>query len=90
MAEYCRQCSMELFGEDRCDLVSPQGQRAEVCAGCGLTIVDCNGTCLGDCGKHHGPLGIVGSDEVKYLLEDMEASLDEMFDGGKERKAEWE
>lgn len=65
MADYCKQCSVELFGEDFGDfagLVSPydaaRGMGACVlCEGCGSALVDNSGKCWGGC-----------SDARHYLL----------------------
>jgi len=54
MADFCQQCSMELFGEDFKDLANlGDGSKLEegqgwvcICEGCGPTIVDDNGVCL--------------------------------------------
>jgi hypothetical protein len=57
MADFCRQCSEELFGEDYGDLAnlgdgselkSNEGWSA-ICEGCGFTLVDDKGNCLGVC-----------------------------------------
>lgn len=57
MADFCRQCSEELFGKDHRDLAGQvteeqvkEGLAANVlCEGCGFTQVDHNGQCLGNC-----------------------------------------
>jgi hypothetical protein len=63
MAEFCRQCSIELFGRDHGDLAGITSRRdyqkglAEVviCEGCGVIQVDPNGNCISnDCIKNHG------------------------------------
>lgn len=67
MADYCKQCSIELFNEDFRDfdgLISEEqvldGQGAlVVCEGCGPTLVDHEGKCIALCLKkddkdHHG------------------------------------
>lgn len=60
MADFCRQCSLETFGDDIGDL---QGlcDKDEIiqtlCEGCGPIYVDHNGSCVGDhektCFKKH-------------------------------------
>jgi hypothetical protein len=61
MADFCQQCSLAIFGEDFGDLKTGkdlppappiQGWDA-ICEGCGPTIVDANGKCIGDCLEHH-------------------------------------
>lgn len=63
MADFCKQCSEELFGEDFRDLAGllddmedgPDGYFAEaLCEGCGPCWVDNSGTCHVDCTLHHG------------------------------------
>ena len=67
MADFCKQCSIELFGEDYRDLkgVSTRKLTKEeksndmgwpvICEGCGPTIVDDDGMCIKkDCLKEHG------------------------------------
>jgi hypothetical protein len=57
MADFCHECSIEIFGEDFGDLAGlvteqqvVQGLRAEVlCEGCGPILVDHRGVCQGDC-----------------------------------------
>jgi hypothetical protein len=51
MADFCKQCSVEMFGEDFGDLANlcAEGQRAHViCEGCGFTVVDKDGICVSD------------------------------------------
>lgn len=63
MAEFCRQCSLMMFGEERTDLAglsTPAETAAGVylyalCEGCGMTQVDHTGKCvLTTCLAHHG------------------------------------
>lgn len=63
MADFCRQCSIELFGRDHGDLKglisaddSANGYVSNVviCEGCGYIQVDHDGRCVSDCDKHHG------------------------------------
>lgn len=57
MADFCKQCSEEIFKEDHGDLkglgngkVLPEGQGWLVlCEGCGLTTVNDEGVCFGYC-----------------------------------------
>lgn len=52
MADFCRQCSIELFGEDFKDLAGlcKEGEVVTViCEGCGYTTVDCDGNCCDAC-----------------------------------------
>lgn len=63
MADFCKQCSIDNFGEDygdlanlRPDLVLADGEGLLVlCEGCGPAIVLHDGTCISkDCDKKHG------------------------------------
>ena len=53
MADFCKQCSVMLFGEDFHDLADlcPEGMFATViCEGCGVIQVDHTGACVSkDC-----------------------------------------
>lgn len=61
MADFCKQCSIDLFGEDFRDLAGIGAARGEelepgsgwiaLCEGCGPTLVDDNGVCMGHCDK---------------------------------------
>jgi hypothetical protein len=65
MADFCRQCSLENFGEDYGDLANliPDLDFAlgycavALCEGCGPTVVNKMGMCLsGHClRRHHAP-----------------------------------
>jgi len=49
MADFCKQCSVNMFGEDFGDLkgIPDPGQLADViCEGCGFTTVDHEGKCV--------------------------------------------
>jgi uncharacterized cysteine cluster protein YcgN (CxxCxxCC family) len=50
MADFCKQCSELMFGEDFGDLATPEmsdGKFLDVlCEGCGATCVDRDGKCL--------------------------------------------
>lgn len=62
MADFCKQCSEELFGEDYGDLSDllrdgfikySNYEVSVICEGCGFTIVDKLGACVSkDCKKH--------------------------------------
>jgi len=65
MADFCKQCSIELFGKDFKDLanITKQASWARgrssvvICEGCGPIQVDPSGNCISnDCNKrHHKP-----------------------------------
>ncbi len=63
MADFCKQCSIEHFGEDFEDF-KPHNKAplkegfgwAALCEGCGPTLVDDNGACIANCLLHHGKL----------------------------------
>lgn len=63
MADFCKQCSEDIFGEDFGELAGlikeeqvTQGFYAvAICEGCGYTLVDHTGKCVAiDCIKKHG------------------------------------
>lgn len=64
MADYCKQCSMELFGEDCKELAGigqglalpgPDYGYEALCEGCGPTVVNDEGVCIyPKCLKQHG------------------------------------
>lgn len=62
MADFCQQCSVELFGEDYKELANlGQGRKLEpgmgwivLCEGCGPTVVDEDGKCILECCEKHG------------------------------------
>ena len=58
MADFCKQCSHELFGEDFEDLwglcEESEDHTPALCEGCGPTDVDNEGKCVGNCLKRHG------------------------------------
>lgn len=63
MADFCKQCSEKLFGEDIGDLanITKPGDQAEgkyavvICEGCGPIQVDVDGRCVSvDCLEKHG------------------------------------
>ena len=62
MADFCKQCSIETFGEDFGDLADlTEGDKEFVvrvlCEGCGYCVVDWTGTCVAKgCDKKHGEL----------------------------------
>ena len=61
MADFCQQCSIEIFGEDHRDLADlGRGKKAAegwgwiaICEGCGSTLVNDEGRCVYQhCSKH--------------------------------------
>ena len=71
MADFCKACSVELFGDDRGQLkgvTSPedwnQGRAGiTICEGCGVIYVDPSGTCVSsDCLKKGQP----GHGEIQW------------------------
>lgn len=67
MADFCRQCTIDLFGDDLGDKndmigLTTEADTAEgmgtavLCEGCGYTLVDHTGKCLG-CEKHPDATG---------------------------------
>ena len=64
MADFCKQCSIEIFGKDFGDLKPTPEQIAtlkegegftELCEGCGFTVVGNEGECIyAFCPKHGG------------------------------------
>ena len=64
MADFCKQCSEELFGEDFGDFrgigdptieLKPDEGWEALCEGCGLTLVNHEGVCISPyCTKRHG------------------------------------
>lgn len=63
MADFCKQCRIELFGEDDGDIArlsSEEDTKQELfcivlCEGCGACQVDHTGRCISkDCLKKHG------------------------------------
>jgi hypothetical protein len=62
MADFCKQCSIDLFGEDFKDFVYkrdtdlPAGMGwGVICEGCGMTVVNDDGECINkDCPVHGG------------------------------------
>lgn len=63
MADFCKQCSEEIFGKDFRELAGlrTQADYAEglgacvICEGCGPVVVDTDGRCCSpDCIKKHG------------------------------------
>ena len=57
MAEFCKQCSIGLFGIDYRDFAGLCGEGEHVlalCEGCGIIHVDADGNCLtGECAGFH-------------------------------------
>lgn len=63
MADFCKQCSENTFGEDFCDLAGittnvntrHKEYASVICEGCGPTLVDHTGQCVNpECLHHHG------------------------------------
>lgn len=61
MSDFCKQCSIEHFGEDMRDfanLMEPKEYSegfgaAVICEGCGFVVVDINGKCIStNCSLH--------------------------------------
>lgn len=72
MAEYCKQCAMEEFGEESNDLAgiskpkdTAKGLYANgLCEGCAPNLVDHTGLCVSaDCARKHGTV-IFSPDKV--------------------------
>ena len=67
MADFCKQCSIEIFGEDYEELALPKDSDKRgtlkdgegwlaLCEGCGGTVVDDDGVCISPhCEKHGSP-----------------------------------
>ena len=62
MADFCKQCSIQLFGKDFRELAGLRTEEMKeqnsfpvvICEGCGHTLVDEDGTCVDeDCLKRH-------------------------------------
>lgn len=62
MDDFCKQCSIEIFGEDFRDLAELSTEDdtknglypVVICEGCGCIQVDHEGACVSpDCAKHH-------------------------------------
>lgn len=69
MADFCKQCSISVFGEDFGDLHNLGGRDAKpledgygypaLCEGCGPTLTKEDGTCISvQCSKKHGDTSI--------------------------------
>lgn len=64
MADFCKQCSIEIFCEDYRELAGISDRMGQVleegcgwgvlCEGCGHTIVDNDGKCINQVCKKHG------------------------------------
>lgn len=61
MADFCQQCSIEMFGDDTRDMAGLSTQEETenglsipvICEGCGYTLVDHEGRCVSPyCKKH--------------------------------------
>lgn len=63
MADFCKQCSIALFGADHGDLknigrgetLAPGEGWVCICEGCGPTLVNDDGECISDCLEQHNP-----------------------------------
>lgn len=56
MADFCKQCSMDLFGQDYGELAGlcKEGEIATaICEGCGFIQVNHLGECVTDCESGH-------------------------------------
>ena len=57
MADFCKECSIDIFGNDNRELANiakPDEWAMVICEGCGPTYVDHNGMCtVVDCLKEH-------------------------------------
>ena len=72
MAEFCSQCSLEIFGEDHRDLAGLAKEGfvvAVLCEDCGIIYVDEEGRCRSNCNENH-------YSKLK-LIEDMQSSTNE-------------
>lgn len=67
MADFCKQCSIDIFGEDFKELAGQlteaqvaQGMLARsICEGCGFTYVNQDGECCDPhCLKKHGAINV--------------------------------
>lgn len=69
MADFCKQCSINMFGEDFKELarISEPGQFADViCEGCGWTTVNHNGECVSStCLEKHLTCPVVEAYEAR-------------------------
>lgn len=74
MADFCKQCSIDLFGEDFKELAG-EGRRMGLCEGCGIVIVDPEGECVDPYCKVHGTKGLrlLTTKDILELKEKMEA-----------------
>lgn len=62
MADFCAQCSVEMFGADEGDLkdlgdastLEPGHGWAVICEGCGFIVVDNAGKCIASYCEKHG------------------------------------
>lgn len=71
MADFCQQCSIEVFGEDMRDLagLNPDASITDkagvLCEGCGWIVVDNEGKCIDPYCEVHG---IAEQTEIEGLL----------------------
>lgn len=69
MADFCKQCSEEVFNEDLKDLAGlckPSEVCITICEGCGGTVVDHEGMCISpDCLYQHGKITLSALQAMK-------------------------
>lgn len=60
MADFCKQCAEEILGRDEGDLAhNTEAIRYYcICEGCGFTVVDKSGKCIGACLRKHGDVTV--------------------------------
>lgn len=84
MADFCKQCSIDMFGRDYGDLAriaNKNGRAMVLCEGCGGNrIVSRNGTCVSEtCLKQHGKMDHEG-DESMLVEQRMARYFSEYYD----------
>jgi hypothetical protein len=77
VADFCQQCSLDMFGEDMRDLaglgtnphavIRPGQGYFVICEGCGPTIVDEDGQCIASACGQHGHLVVVEKERVERV-----------------------
>ena len=61
MADFCKQCSEEMFDRDFKELAITNKNVERIytiCEGCGCTVVDRDGVCIGTCLLKHGDIPV--------------------------------
>lgn len=48
MADFCKKCSIEMFGKDCEDFKGSEMFQLAICEGCGVIQVDPDGNCISD------------------------------------------